>query len=164
MKNSPALVVDDERDIRELLSITLGRMDLHIDTASDVAEARRRLAEAPHALCLTDMMLPDRSGQEIIELIAAEYPQTPVAMITAHGNVDAAVTALNAGAFDFVSKPVDIAVLRRLVQTALRLSEEKRSEPVSGAGSLLLGDSLAMEQLRATISTLACDVPTALST
>ncbi|MGH8123774.1 MAG: sigma-54-dependent transcriptional regulator [Rudaea sp.] len=155
MNNSAALVVDDEHDIRELLSITLGRMGLRVDTAADVAEAKRRLAETSYALCFTDMMLPDGSGQEIIELIATRYPRTPVAMITAHGNVDAAVTALKAGAFDFVSKPVDIAILRRLVQTALRMNEEKRAEPVSDAGSRLLGDSPAMVQLRATIGKLA---------
>ena len=155
MNNSAALVVDDEHDIRELLSITLGRMGLRVDTAADVAEAKRRLEETPYALCFTDMMLPDGSGQEIIELIATRYPRTPVAMITAHGNVDAAVTALKAGAFDFVSKPVDIAILRRLVQTALRMNEDKRPEPASDAGSRLLGDSPAMVQLRATIGKLA---------
>ena len=155
MNNPTALVVDDEHDIRELLTITLGRMGLRVDTAANVAEARRRLEENPYALCFTDMMLPDGSGQDIIELIAARYPRTPVAMITAHGNVDAAVTALKAGAFDFVSKPVDIAILRRLVQTALRMNEEKRSEPASDASSRLLGDSPAMTQLRATIGKLA---------
>ncbi len=126
-----ALVIDDERDIRELLSITLGRMDLQVDTASNVAEAKERLAETRYALCFTDMKLPDGSGPGNLHRAdrRAALPQTPVAMITAHGNVDAAVTALKAGAFDFVSKPVDITMLRRLVQTALRLSEEKRAEP-----------------------------------
>ena len=92
MSKAKALVIDDERDIRELLSITLGRMDLVVETASNVAEAKQRLSESRYALCFTDMRLPDGSGQEIIELIAAQYPETPVAMITAHGNVDAAVT------------------------------------------------------------------------
>jgi two-component system response regulator PilR (NtrC family) len=155
MTQASALIIDDERDIRELLSITLGRMDLRVDTAGDVAEARQRLAETQYALCFTDMMLPDGSGQEIIELIAAEYPQTPVAMITAHGNVDAAVTALKAGAFDFVSKPVDIAMLRRLVQTALRMGEEKRADPADTSASRLLGDSAPIQLLRATIGKLA---------
>ncbi|TLY51642.1 MAG: sigma-54-dependent Fis family transcriptional regulator [Gammaproteobacteria bacterium] len=156
MPQASALVIDDERDIRELLSITLGRMDLHVDTASNVAEARDRLAESRYALCFTDMKLPDGTGQEIIELIAAKYPQTPVAMITAHGNVDAAVIALKAGAFDFVSKPVDIAMLRRLVQTALRLSEEKKAVPAADtSASRLLGDSSAIQLLRATIAKLA---------
>jgi two-component system response regulator PilR (NtrC family) len=156
MSKLSALIIDDERDIRELLTITLGRMGLTVDTASDVNEAKQRLAESRYALCFTDMRLPDGSGQEIIELIGAKYPETPVAMITAHGNVDAAVTALKAGAFDFVSKPVDIGMLRRLVQTALRLGEEKAAAPVNpAAAARMLGDSPAIQELRATIGKLA---------
>jgi len=154
MSKQYALVIDDERDIRELLTLTLGRMDLVVETAATVAEARQRLAERHYALCFTDMRLPDGSGQEIVELIAAQYTETPVAMITAYGNVDAAVTALKAGAFDFVSKPVDISVLRRLVQTALKLSEEKRADQTASS-SKLIGDSPPMVELRATISKVA---------
>ena len=155
MTSQTALVIDDERDIRELLTITLGRMGLKVDTASDVADAKRRLAESRYALCFTDMRLPDGSGQEIIELVAQKYPETPIAMITAYGNVDAAVTALKAGAFDFVSKPVDINMLRRLVQTALRLSEVKRAEPPSTGAARMLGDSPAILELRSTVAKLA---------
>jgi two-component system response regulator PilR (NtrC family) len=154
MSKHYALVIDDERDIRELLTLTLGRMDLQVETAATVAEARDRLANRHYALCFTDMRLPDGSGQEIIALIAAQYAETPVAMITAYGNVDAAVDALKAGAFDFVSKPVDISVLRRLVQTALKLSEEKKTVQVS-SNSKLAGDSAPMNELRATIAKVA---------
>ena len=154
MSKHYALVIDDERDIRELLTLTLGRMDLIVETAATVAEARQRLTERRYALCFTDMRLPDGSGQDIIALIAAQYAETPVAMITAYGNVDAAVDALKAGAFDFVSKPVDISVLRRLVQTALKLSEEKRSEQTASS-SKLIGDSAPMNELRATIAKVA---------
>ncbi|MGH8040536.1 MAG: sigma-54-dependent transcriptional regulator [Rudaea sp.] len=155
MSNPTALVIDDERDIRELLTITLGRMGLRVETASSVTEAKQHLAETKYALCFTDMRLPDGSGQEIIELIAAKYADTPVAMITAYGNVDAAVDALKAGAFDFVSKPVDIAMLRRLVQTALKLAEEKKTEPPSAGAAKMLGDSPAIQELRGTIVKLA---------
>ena len=154
MSKQYALVIDDERDIRELLTLTLGRMDLVVETAATVAEARQRLTERHYALCFTDMRLPDGSGQEIVELIAAQYSETPVAMITAYGNVDAAVTALKAGAFDFVSKPVDISVLRRLVQTALKLSEEKKADQTASS-SKLIGDSAPMVELRSTISKVA---------
>lgn len=154
MSKQTALVIDDERDIRELLTITLGRMNLDVETVGSVTDARERLAQRKFDLCFTDMRLPDGSGQEIIELIARQYPDTPVAMITAYGNVDAAVTALKAGAFDFVSKPVDLAMLRRLVQTALRLGEERRAESTANE-SKLVGDSLAMQQVRATIAKLA---------
>ncbi|EIL96542.1 Fis family transcriptional regulator [Rhodanobacter thiooxydans LCS2] len=152
------MVIDDERDIRELLTITLGRMDLQVDAVGTVAEARRALAERSYDLCFTDMRLPDGTGHEIIELIAAEHPDMPVAMITAYGNVDAAVNALKAGAFDFVSKPVDIQMLRGLVRTALRLAEERRNGAAAaktGDSSRLIGDSSAMQQVRATIAKLA---------
>jgi two-component system, NtrC family, response regulator PilR len=155
MNKPTVLVIDDERDIRELLSITLGRMGLVVETASNVTEAKQRLGETRYALCFTDMRLPDGSGQEIIELIAAKHPETPVAMITAYGNVDAAVNALKAGAFDFVSKPVDINMLRRLVQTAMRLAEEKKADPPSAGAAKMLGDSPAIQELRITIAKLA---------
>ncbi|KQX97467.1 two-component system response regulator [Rhodanobacter sp. Root480] len=159
MTAQTVLVIDDERDIRELLTITLGRMDLQVDAVGTVADARRALAERTYDLCFTDMRLPDGNGQEIIELIAETCPDTPVAMITAYGNVDAAVTALKAGAFDFVSKPVDIQMLRGLVRTALRLAEEKRNgggaTKAGDFGSRLIGDSAAMQQVRTTIAKLA---------
>ncbi|MBD8897930.1 sigma-54 dependent transcriptional regulator [Rhodanobacter sp. DHG33] len=159
MSQQTVLVIDDERDIRELLTITLGRMDLRVDAVGTVAEARRALGEHTYDLCFTDMRLPDGSGHEILEHIAANHPEMPVAMITAYGNVDAAVNALKAGAFDFVSKPVDIRMLRQLVRTALRLAEEKRSGKAAAkagnAGDRLVGDSTAMQQVRATIAKLA---------
>ncbi len=150
-----ALIVDDERDIRELLVLTLGRMGLRVDTASDVASAINQLGSNRYDLCLTDMRLPDGNGQQLIEHIAQNHPHLPVAMITAYGNVEAAVDALKAGAFDFVSKPVDLAVLRRLVQHALELHAERASAPQSATAIRLIGDSPAMTQLRNTITKLA---------
>ena len=148
-----ALVVDDERDIRELLVLTLGRMGLRVDTAADVASGKAQLAANHYDLCLTDMRLPDGSGLDLIAHINHRYPEVPVAMITAYGNVEAAVDALKAGAFDFVTKPVDLAVLRRLVQNALDLGEQKRTQ--QPAGNRLVGESPRMQQLRATIAKLA---------
>jgi two-component system response regulator PilR (NtrC family) len=158
MSKQTVLVIDDERDIRELLTITLGRMELDVDAVGSVSEARNALANRRYDLCFTDMRLPDGSGQEIIELISATYPDMPVAMITAYGNVDAAVNALKAGAFDFVSKPVDIHLLRRLVKTALRLSEERRAESGNKAApgaDRLIGESPVMVEVRSKIAKLA---------
>lgn len=152
-----ALVVDDERDIRELLVLTLGRMGLRISTAANLAEARELLASNPYDLCITDMRLPDGNGIELVSEIAQHYPRTPVAMITAFGSMDLAVEALKAGAFDFVSKPVDISVLRGLVKHALELNNAERPAPGPNAeqGGRLLGHSQAMDVLRTTIGKVA---------
>ncbi|MDI1254311.1 sigma-54 dependent transcriptional regulator [Thermomonas sp.] len=156
-----ALIVDDERDIRELLVLTLGRMGLRCDTASSLADARALLRHNQYALCLTDMRLADGTGMDLIKDISQLYPDTPVAMITAFGNQEAAVDALKAGAFDFVSKPVDLSVLRGLVQNALDLSEKPRTTthgtrpPPDGPGARLLGKSPAMDELRDTMSKVA---------
>ena len=157
-----ALVVDDERDIRELLVLTLGRMGLKCDTASSLHDARALLRHNAYALCLTDMRLTDGSGLDLVREISQLYPQTPVAMITAFGNQEAAVGALKAGAFDFVSKPVDLSVLRGLVQHALKLGLESAaggaSRPADAPGpavTRLLGSSMAMADLRTTLAKVA---------
>src|SRR5688572_8017075 len=150
-----ALIVDDERDIRELLVVTLGRMGLRTDTAASLSEARAQLAANHYDLCLTDMRLPDGSGIDLVAEISQQYPHTPVAMITAFGNVDAAVDALKAGAFDFVSKPVDLAVLRGLVTHALELGQRKRAAPGDAISTRLYGNSPAIVQLRQTLAKVA---------
>ena len=150
-----ALIVDDERDIRELLVMTLGRMGLRCDTASSLADARNHLSRSQYDLCLTDMRLPDGSGIDLIAEITQLHPNTPVAMITAFGNVEAAVEALKAGAFDFVAKPVELAVLRDLVRHALELNEGGSKPAVDTVASRLYGDSPAMSSLRQTIAKVA---------
>ena len=152
-----ALIVDDERDIRELLVLTLGRMGLRISTAANLAEARELLASNHFDLCLTDMRLPDGNGIELVTEITRDHPATPVAMITAFGSMDLAVEALKAGAFDFVSKPVDINVLRDLVQRALDLQQRPKTAGDAGGDGLrrLTGNSPAMQALRATVAKVA---------
>ncbi|QXI29375.1 sigma-54-dependent transcriptional regulator [Pseudomonas vanderleydeniana] len=147
------LIVDDEPDIRELLEITLGRMKLDTQSARNVGEARDKLARDDFDLCLTDMRLPDGTGLELVQHIQQRHPQVPVAMITAYGSLDTAINALKSGAFDFLTKPVDLARLRELVASALRL-------PVAGQkpatiDTRLLGDSLPMRALRKQVDKLA---------
>jgi two-component system, NtrC family, response regulator PilR len=145
------LIVDDEPDIRELLSITLSRMELEPRTASDVASAQKLLRAGHFDLCLTDMSLPDGNGLDLVEWIQSNAPTVPVAVITAHGNVESAVRALKLGAFDFVSKPLDLAGLRKLVSSAIRVSAGE-SDSTTIYGPRLLGQSKAMQQLRDTIA------------
>jgi len=135
MSNMRALVVDDEPDLRELLDITLSRMGIDVDTAADLSEARQLLsANNDYALCLTDMRLPDGNGLTLIKEINRDNDHIPVAMITAFGKVEDAVTALKYGAFDFVSKPVDLEVLRNLVRTALKLRQDDQEKSGGGSG------------------------------
>lgn len=147
-----ALIIDDEPDIRELLEITLGRMKLDTRSARNLKEARDCLAREHYDLCLTDMRLPDGCGLELVQFIQQQYPQLPVAMITAYGSLDTAIGALKAGAFDFLTKPVDLGRLRELVNTALRL---RTPNPNVTVDSRLLGVSPPMNVLRKQIGKLA---------
>jgi two-component system response regulator PilR (NtrC family) len=159
MSNPIALIVDDEPDIRELLEITLGRMGVETRSAEDLRSAQSLLLKQQFDLCLTDMRLPDGNGLELVEMIGHRFPNLPVAVITAHGNMESAVEALKAGAFDFVSKPVDLQMLRRLVETALRLKKEETTKsPVVSpdpAANTLHGKSEAMERIRTMVTKLA---------
>ncbi|MEP3589921.1 MAG: sigma-54 dependent transcriptional regulator [Marinobacter sp.] len=149
MSNQTALIVDDEPDIRSLLEITLGRMGITTYTAADLTSARALLEEHKPQLCLTDMNLPDGNGIELVQWIQQHSPSTPVAVITAYGSMDTAIESLKAGAFDFVSKPVELPRLRELVNSALKLSEPKtqKKTEVDNPG-LLLGNSPELRKLR----------------
>ncbi len=153
MTSLPILIVDDEPDLCELLAITLQRMNLATRSAPNLATARKLLAAERFALCLTDMRLPDGDGLELVEWIQTQAPSVPVAVITAHGNMETAVKALKLGAFDFVSKPVDLAVLRKLVGSALKLSGEDGDTGVYGPR--LLGASRSIQTLREMIARVA---------
>ncbi len=148
-----ALVVDDEPDICELLALTLDRMDVEAVTCGNLATARDRLQRREFQLCLTDMRLPDGDGLELVQWIQAQGLGTPVAVITAHGNVETAVRALKYGAFDFISKPVDVGVLRKLVGSALRLPTPASAG--AGGKARVLGESPAMRRLRETVAKVA---------
>ena len=149
MKQPLALVIDDEPDICELLTLTLERMDVRTESATDVASAKSLLGKHQFDICLTDMRLPDGDGLELIEWMQTHAPGIPVAVITAHGNVETAVQALKLGAFDFVSKPLDLGNLRKIVENALRLDAAQQQR------SRLIGDSQSMQDLRDMIDKVA---------
>ncbi|MDH4126617.1 MAG: sigma-54 dependent transcriptional regulator [Gammaproteobacteria bacterium] len=143
MRQARALVVDDEPDICELLKMTLGRMQIRTDAAANVANAKSRLSAGHYDICLTDMRLPDGDGLELVAWMQMHATGVPVAVITAHGNVETAVQALKLGAFDFISKPLDLNHLRNIVANALKIEDKSRNRP-----SRLLGESPAMYELR----------------
>jgi two-component system response regulator PilR (NtrC family) len=154
MSAKTVLIVDDEPDIRELLEITLNRMGLETRSAADLQQALDSLATEKSDLCLTDMRLPDGNGISLVEHIQQHCPEMPVAMITAHGSVETAITALKAGAFDFISKPIELENLRNIVSNALKLDLSD-----SGVGydsvTALIGKTPSIDALRQQIGKLA---------
>ena len=155
MSKNQVLIVDDEPDIRELLELTLGRMNLETRSAENLREAHDLLTQFKFDLCLTDMRLPDGNGIDLVRHIQSKHPTLPVAVITAHGNMETAVTALKAGAFDFVSKPLDINDLRNIVRSALRVGSSPAALTTQTGNQKLLGVSAAIDRVRALIEKLA---------
>lgn len=150
MASNSALIIDDEPDIRELLEITLKRMDIECFSAPDINSAKQLLRQRNYNICLTDMRLPDGDGLDFVNYLQKRYPEIPVAVITAHGNIETAIQALKSGAFDFVSKPIDLATLRSLVKNAISIPQNQAE-----VARTLIGESKIIEELRAAISKLA---------
>ena len=155
--NKTVLIIDDELDLRELLKLTLAKMDIDSTAVETVKEAKTALQEKTFDLCLTDMRLPDGNGLELVDYVQKNYPQLPIAVLTAYGNVDLAVDALKLGAFDFLSKPIELSRLRALITNALTLSPKSLSAESQTANSsqLLLGDSSLMKSIRQQIGKVA---------
>ncbi|MFV2033196.1 MAG: sigma-54-dependent transcriptional regulator, partial [Gammaproteobacteria bacterium] len=156
MNKQRVLVVDDEPDIRELLEITLLRMGLDTRCAEDFSSATRYLQDETFDLCLTDMKLPDGDGIALVEYIQQHCPNTPSAVITAHGSIDLAIRAMKSGAFDFVSKPISLDTLRNLVEKALTLpTSTQQIDSYSGSKYQIIGDSEPVNEMRRSITKFA---------
>lgn len=154
MNQKPScLIVDDEADIRELLVMTLDRMDIETYSASGVEEAKQLLAAHTYSLCLTDMQMPDGSGLDLLHYINEFHAGLPVAVITAHASADNAVSALKAGAFDYLSKPISLKQLRPLIEFALKLSTKIKHSQTDTLQ--MCGDSEQIKYVRMMIEKLA---------
>ena len=145
-----ALIIDDEPDIRELLEITLNRMDIGCTCVGDISSAKTSLEAQQFDICLTDMKLPDGDGVDFVTYVQQHWPQMPVAVITAHGNMETAIQSLKAGAFDFLSKPIDLVLLRSLISGALKLSVSESLSEIQ-----LIGESEEIRNLRIKIAKVA---------
>ncbi|GMR01565.1 MAG: two-component system response regulator PilR [Gammaproteobacteria bacterium] len=155
MTAKKVLIVDDEADICELIEITLMRMDIASQSALNLTDAKLLLDTEHFDLCLTDMRLPDGDGIELVEHVQKNHTDLPIAVITAHGNMESAVKALKAGAFDFVSKPVDIQILRNLVSAATTMPEKSEDKETDKNKISITGNSDAVKVLLKNISKLA---------
>jgi len=155
MKRPLALIVDDEPDISALLEITLNQMSVDTYCAHNVTAAKKLLNENQFDLCLTDMHLPDGFGLELVDLVQTLDKPFPIAVITAHGNMDTAILAMKKGAFDFISKPVDLSLLRQLVKNTISLTDTNSEGKERRMRHILLGDSKIMREIRSKIGKLA---------
>ena len=155
MSNPKALIVDDEPDIRELLALTLERMDVECDTAANLSAAKTLVNQHAYKLCLTDMRLPDGDGLELVAYCQETQPTLPVTVITAHGSMDTAIEAMKLGAFDFLNKPVELHTLRKLVESAISSSTIRSETPLKDPVDNIVGKSPALSKLKAAIKKLA---------
>ncbi|HRE33133.1 MAG TPA: sigma-54 dependent transcriptional regulator [Candidatus Berkiella sp.] len=146
-----ALIIDDEPDICQLLEITLTRMSIKAISVQSIKEAKKLLATRSFDICLTDMRLGDGNGLDLVSFAQIHYPQMPIAVITAHGNMETAVKALKLGAFDCISKPVDLNQLRDIVSGALKLKTNTHHY----LQEQLIGQSAILQTLRQQIVKLA---------
>ena len=113
------LVVDDEPDLRTLYELTLLRQGYEVEVASDVEHAELHLKQQSFHAVITDMRLPDGSGLELLRRLEGQQRHEKVIVITAYGSAENAVEALKAGAYDYLTKPVDLKQFRRVVASAL---------------------------------------------
>ena len=168
-----ALILDDERDICELIEMSLMGQDITCTSVYTIKAAIKALKEDQYSFIISDIRLPDGDGLDFLSHVQKHYPGTPVCMITAHGNMDTAITALKRGAFDFINKPFDLKQLRAVCKAALKeggsQSGGASASPAAGGGKKtapqgggrssnkyeLIGDAEVMQKVRAMISKVA---------
>lgn len=163
-----ALIVDDEADIGRLIQMGLKTVGVKSDVAYDLSSALEKLASKHYDFCLTDINLKgnetegDQSGMQIVRKLGH---QMPIAVITAHGDMDMAIEAMRLGAFDFVNKPVDLPVVQALAKNALKVNKSISQTDANTVPTIspedellntrLIGNSEPMIALRATIKKMA---------
>ncbi len=158
MTNQQALIllVDDEEDLCTLMQMSLAKINIRTHIAHGLEQAKKLFQQHAYDACLTDLNLPDGNGLELVQYVSQLYPCTPIAVLTAYGNMEIAISALKAGAFDFVSKPVNQAHLKQLVQKALN-TPQSAQQLVQDAleNRMLIGTSLPIQQLKIALKKIA---------
>ncbi len=150
------LIVDDEPDLRELYTLSLVHEGWRIDVAENLAQARAQLEQRHYAVMLTDMRLPDGEGLELLHWLESQPGRGEKAIvITAYGSAGNAVAALKAGAFDYLTKPVDLAALRRTVHAAMQSGIEPAQTCRSTTLERMVGDSAPMRAVKQTLQRVA---------
>jgi len=155
------LLVEDDAALRRSLEVGLRDLDFDVHACASGAEGLTRLTESDFDVVLTDLRMPGMSGLELCKRSVEARPDIPVVVITAFGNLDTAVEAIRAGAYDFITKPVEVEALALVLARAVqhrRLREEVkrlRSEKRSGSPEELVGDSAAIQAVQELIGRIA---------
>ncbi|MCS7301677.1 MAG: response regulator, partial [Fimbriimonadales bacterium] len=153
------LIVDDELNIRRVLERAFAKEGYQVYTAEGGHQALRLLDTTPCDLVLTDVVMPDMTGLELLRRARQKFPHLQVILMTAYGTIPTAVEAMRAGAYDFLTKPLDMEVLRKVVRNALR-------EPAVASRATLrkapkrkrvefIGESQAIKQILETVERVA---------
>lgn len=154
-QQSLVLLVDDEEDLCLLMQMTLQRIGIRSHIAHRIEQAKKLLCQHSYDACITDLNLPDGNGIQLVEWLNQYYPTLPVAVLTAYGNMEIAIAALKAGAFDFVSKPINQKHLEQLLQKAFHqpLGSHSQQEPLEN--KMLIGRSEPIQRLKITLKKIA---------
>jgi nitrogen regulation protein NR(I) len=159
------LIVDDELNIRRVLAAMLKREGYDVTTAADGEQALAVLQKSPADVVVTDLVMPKLGGMELLKKVIADYPDVPVIMITAHGTVDSAVSALKAGAFDYITKPFEQEELKKVIAKAARAHDLERQNVHSDPEKPpLVGESPSMKSIYEIIAKVADSPSTVLIT
>jgi len=156
---SKILIIDDERPIRKALRDILEYENHKIDEAEDGAEGISKIEKGVYDLILCDVKMPKKDGIEVLEKIQALQPETPVIMISGHGTIETAVEAVKKGAFDFISKPLDLnrllVTLRNALDKSSLVTETKVLKKKLSKNTDMVGNSSAIEKIKAMIERVA---------
>lgn len=136
------LVVDDQYPVRTLIQRALAKAGYQVDEAGGGHAALKKLAETPYALIITDLVMPDMSGLDMLSAVKEQSPDTEVILVTAHGTLESAITALRQGAHDYLSKPFEIKELLNSVQHTLEYRQLKQERATLTANLEAQSDEL----------------------
>ena len=156
------LIIDDEKNIREGLAANFEMEDYNVKTASNGAEGLKLLEQGDIDLVITDLRMPGISGEQVLAKVAAETPGIPVIILTGHGSIDSAVDAMRHGAYDFLTKPLNLDQLGMIVKRALesremKVQHEQLKQELADSTSLkeMIGKSAAMQKVQELIRKVA---------
>ncbi len=165
------LIIDDEKNIREGLAANFELEDYNVKTAASGKEGLDLISKGDIDLVITDLRMPGISGEEVLQHVATETPGIPVIILTGHGSIDAAVNAMRHGAYDFLTKPLNLEQLNLIVQRALEShqikiehQELKKTVEENSALKNMIGNSLAMQKIQETIKKAAASKASVLIT